>query len=104
MVILHYRLLESIYSAAHITQAAVKSLIAFQSAQEHVIRKLAFDFEELYGSSRSTATHSAVVLLPGESKVVTVVNSLTHSRTQLICIKVRTLKVMVSFCVYVLFI
>ena len=91
-----YRLVESITSAAHVTQAAVKSLISFESSQENAVHKLAFDFEELYPNSRTTATHSAIVLLPGEAKVVTVVNSLTHSRTQLIGITVRTMKVMVS--------
>ena len=84
-------------SSAHVTQTAVKALIASESSEDSNIQKMTFDLEETYPNSRSTSTHSAVVLLPGESKVVTLVNSLTHDRTQVIKIKVRTVKVMVSF-------
>lgn len=91
-----FRLLESITSAALVTQATVKALIASENPDERVVQKLTFELEETYPNSRSTSTRTAVVLLPGESKVVTLVNSLTHDRTQLIRIKVRTVKVMVS--------
>ena len=83
-------------SSAHVLQIAVKALIASESSEESTIQKLTFDLEEVYPNSRSTSSHAAVVLLPGESKVVTLVNSITHDRTQLIRIKVRTVKVMVS--------
>ena len=74
----------------------MKALIASENPDEHAVQKLIFELEETYPNSRSTPTHTAVVLLPGESIVVTLVNSLTQHRTQLIRIKVRTVKVMVS--------
>ena len=92
------RLLESITSAAHVTQTAVKALIASESSEESAVHKVTFNLEEVYPSSRSAPSRSAIVLLPGESKVVTLVNSLTHDRRQLVGIRVRTVKVMVSHC------
>ena len=74
----------------------MKALISSMSSEETAVQKLTFDPEETYPNSRSASTRSAIVLLPGESKVVTLVNSLTHHRTQLIRVKVRTVKVMVS--------
>ena len=84
-------------SAARVSQATVKALIASEKSEESTMQKLIFELEETYPNSRSTSAHTAVVLLPGESKVVTLVNSLTRDRTQLIRIKVRTVKVMVSY-------
>ena len=91
-----HRLLESISSAAHVTQTAVKALIASESSEESAVQKVTFNLEEVYPNSRSAPSRSAIVLLPGESKVVTLVNSLTHDRRQLVGIRVRTIKVMVS--------
>lgn len=88
--------MESITSAAHVSQIAVKALVATESSEESAVQKLTFDLEETYPNSRSASTRTAVVLLPGESKMVTLVNSLTHDRTQLTRIKVRTVKVMVN--------
>ena len=94
-----HRLLESISSAAHVTQTAVKALIASESSEESAVQKVTFNLEEVYPNSRSAPSRSAIVLLPGESKVVTLVNSLTHNRRQLVGIRVRTVKVMVSLSV-----
>lgn len=74
----------------------MKALVTSENAEESDVQKLTFNLEETYPNSRSQSTHSATVLLPGESKLVTLVNSLTHDRTQLVGIKVRTVKVMVS--------
>ena len=78
------------------TQTAVKALIASESSEESAVQKVIFNLEEVYPNSRSGPSRSAIVLLPGESKVVTLVNSLTHDRRHLVGIRVRTVKVMVS--------
>ena len=78
------------------TQTVVKALIASESSEESAVQKVTFNLEEVYPNSRSSPSRSAIVLLPGESKVVTLVNSLTHDRRQLVGIRVRTVKVMVS--------
>jgi hypothetical protein len=79
-----------------VTRTAVKALIASESSEESAVQKVTFNLEEVYPNSRSAPSRSAIVLLPGESKVVTLVNSLTHDRRQLVGIRVRTIKVMVS--------
>ena len=68
-----HRLLESISPAAHVIQTAVKALIASKSSEESVwslTLKKCIQIRE----------HFAIVLLPGESKVVSDASQVTDPR------------------------
>ena len=62
-----HRLLEFISSTAHVTQTAVKALIASESSEESVVQKVTFNLKEVYPNSRSAPSRLAIVLLPRES-------------------------------------
>ena len=97
-------MISAITQSKDVTRAALKALLVEHSEgdQERVISGMSFNPEERYPSVKELPSQDVININSGGQYVVSFVNSLAHSRSQLVSVLVNSPNVMVSIDMFLL--